>query len=451
MIGIVVSRADSASLHICEQLLALADWEEHETQSDVDGDSTVYRLEDVELRIFDELHLHLDAVDEVFCDPSLIVFASRHAGETGALLTAHPTGNFGPAEFGGHDHDLARAAPNAQAKALTALTEHAPAGYDVGLEGTHHGPTAIDTPSLFVELGSDESQWNDPDGARAVAQAILDLRGVDPERERTVVGFGGGHYVPRFERVVRDTDWAVGHVAVDWALDAMGDPTENANRAVLEQAFEQSSAEYALIDGTAPALERTVESLGYPIVSETWMKETTGVPLELVKQLERDAMAIENGLRFGDSARQLWTENDDQDPHTSYSQLDLPSDLLAEVNGIDHERILSTIRSYSIAVTTVEGGTKLGKTVVLPESVDRNDLMEEFITVLDTKYDDVERDGDQIVAHRTAFSPTLAREQGVPEGPAFGRLSDGQTVEIDNTTVTPGDVRERQTYMFSSI
>ncbi len=451
MIGIVLSQADRASVHIGEQLRTLESWrEEHDaSRSDADGGGTVYRLDGVELREFEELHLHLDSVDSVFSDIDLLVFASRHAGETGPLLTAHPTGNFGPAEFGGHDRSLAQAAPNAQSTALAALTEHAPDGYDVGLEGTHHGPTELTTPSLFVELGSDERQWNDPEGAQAVARAILALRSVDPNAEKTLVGFGGGHYVPRFERVVRDTEWSVGHVGVDWALAAMGAPEKH--RSVLKRAFERSGTTYALVEDD-PALERTIEELGYRTVSETWVRETDGIPLALVNHLERSVRPITDGLRFGDRCPSTDAVSGEFDPtdHDELSRIEIPADLLTAANGIDHERTLSMVRSRAVAVTTTENGTKLDRIVVLPSTVDRNHLTEAFITILQRKYD-VERDGENVIAHEDAFSPTLARQYGVPEGPAFGRLSNGQTVEIDDTIITPADVRERKTHMFSSI
>lgn len=448
MIGIVVSRADSASLNIGEHLIDIANWDEEHDDSlpDSKGGGTVYRLADTELRVFDDLHLSLDDADRAFRDPDsdldLLVFASRHAGETGPLLSTHVTGNFGPAEYGGHDHSLAPAAPNAQATALEALAEHAPEDYAVGMEGTHHGPTELDTPSLFVELGSDEPQWNDPNGARAVAQAVLALRGVDPRSPRTLVGFGGGHYVPRFERIVRETDWTVGHVGVDWALDAMGDPNEH--RALLRQAFEGSGAGYALIDGDLPQLERIIDDLGYRVVSETWTRETTGVPLELVKRMEHEVETVDDGLRFGEQARRSTITDEN-----GFTILDLPSELLSEVNGIDRERTLTAVRGYTVAHTTDEGGTRLADTVVLPRSADRNDLISAFSTVLETKYDTVERDENAIIAHETAFSPALARTQGVPEGPAFGRLANGQSVEVDGTVVSPSDVRERRTHMFS--
>lgn len=458
MIGIVISRADSASVLIGEHLLELEHWrEEHdESRPESDGGGTFYRLDDTELRVFDDLHLHLDGVDTSFCDCNspldLLVFASRHAGETGPLLSTHVTGNFGSADYGGHDDSLARAAPNAQVTALSSLMEHAPDDYDVGMEGTHHGPTEIDTPSLFVELGSDEQQWNDPDGARAVARAILALRGVNPDSTRTVVGFGGGHYVPRFERVARETDWTVGHVAVDWALDAMSDPDEH--RPLIREAFEQSGTEYALIDGDVPGLEEVIRDLDYRIVSETWTRETTDIPLELVTRIEREVATVENGLRFGERASQTTisdgngNRNENED---DFTVIDLPADLLAEANGIDRARTLSAVRALTVAVTTDEGGTRLADTIVLPEGVNRNDLLSVFVTVLETKYDTVKRDGDQIVVHETAFSPALARAQGVPEGPAFGRLSNGQDVEVDGTTVSPSVVEEERTHVFSSL
>lgn len=447
MIGIVVSRADSASLTIGKHLLDLTDWdEEHdESRPDSSGGGTVYRRSDAELRVFDDLHLHLADADRAFYDSNndldLLVFASRHAGETGPLLSVHVTGNFGPAEYGGHDNSLAPAAPNAQATALKALTEHAPEDYEVGMEGTHHGPTEINTPSLFVELGSDEPQWNDPDGARAVAQAILDVCDVDPGSPRTLIGFGGGHYVPRFERVVRETDWTVGHVGVDWALDAMGNPNEH--RTLLRETFEKSGAEYALIDGDHPTLERIIDDLGHRVVSETWARETTGVPLELVKRMEHEVRTVDDGLRFGEQAKGMNTAENE------FTILDLPSELLSEVNGIDRERILAAVQAQTIAHTTDEGGTRLTDTVVLPRAADRNDLISVFSTILETKYDTVERDESEIIAHKTAFSPALARKLGVPEGPAFGRLANGQRVEIDGTVVSPSDVREQRTRMFS--
>ncbi len=439
MIGIVVSRADSASVHIGEQLLDCKDWEHamDGSRSDDEG-ASVYRTPGFELREFDTLHLELDRVADTFSDPDFVVFASRHAGDTGPLLTAHHTGNFGPAEFGGEDGELAETCPNAQAHVLDALENHAPPNYDVGMECTHHGPTDVGRPSMFVELGSSETEWEDSEGARAVAQAILDLRGVASDRDRQLVGFGGGHYVPRFERVVRETDWTVGHIGADWTLSAM-DNVEKDD--VIEQAFEQSGATHALIEGDRPELVGVIENLGYRVVSETWVRETTGVPLEFVEKAETRLTTIDEGLRFGTPAQTNAVEN--------FVLERLPSVLLKEVEGIDSETTHETVERHALAFDTEQSGTRLARGIVLKNAEDREEIIDEFVRLLHEKYDTVEQSGGEVVVRETAFDPGKAREAGVPEGPKFGRLASGESVTVDERTVEAETVHTERERRFS--
>ncbi|EMA44927.1 D-aminoacyl-tRNA deacylase [Halococcus saccharolyticus] len=442
MIGIVVSRADPASVHIGDHLLELTDWERvvDDARSDSEGGGTVHRTPGFELRSLDDLHLDLEGVADVFAAPEFVVFASKHAGDTGPLLTAHHTGNFGPAEHGGADGELATACPNAQARVLNALREHAPSGYDVGMEGTHHGPSDVGAPSMFVELGSGETEWDDPDGARAVARAILDLRGIGPYRDRQVVGFGGGHYVPRFGRVVRETDWAVGHIGVDWALDAMGDPSEN--RDVLRQAFERSGATRALVEGDRPTLTDAIDDLGYRVVTETWLRETAGVSLDLVAQVECAIGSVDAGLRFGDRAHEAGKAIN------GITTVSLPAALLAEAEGIDAAATRAAVERRTIAFDTDHGGSRLAGEVVLRETDDLAEIVDAFADVLDEEYETVERRDDALIARETAFDPTAARDAGVSEGPAFGRLADGEAVTVDGRTIEPETVHERRERRF---
>ena len=438
MIGIVVSRADPASEHVGEHLLALGDWESHEDDSlpDADGGGTVYRTEGFELREFDEFHLYLEDVAEVFDDPSTILFASRHSGETGPLLTAHVPGNFGPAEFGGRDREVPAAAPNALGRLIEAFDEHVPEGYDVGMECTHHGPSRVGVPSLFVEVGSAEEQWEDPDGARAVAESILDLEGVEARTDRAFVGVGGSHYVPRFERIVRETSWSVGHVAADWAIEDMGDPESEANRAVIRQAFGRTGTTYAVIDGEYPAIERVVEDLGYRVVTETWLREVGDRPLGLVERLEDTLSTIEDGLRMG-------TVVDGE-----FEVVDLPTELLAEAQGIDADATREVIEENTIAFETEHGGTRTAGRAAVAAETARDTIVEGLARILEADYGHVEVGPDAVVVEETAFDPALAREHGVPEGPKFGRLSAGQSVEVDGETVVPGDVHVERTRRF---
>lgn len=462
MIGLVVSRADDASVAIGEQLRALVDWEARtdDDRSDADGGGTYYRHGDFELRTFEGWHLELSGVADAFsAEPAFVAFLSRHAGETGPLLTAHFTGNFGPAEFGGEPGELARACPNVQREVLQAFDRHAPDGYDVGIECTHHGPTDVGAPSLFVELGSSEAEWEDPAGAEAVARSVLELSGVaadaraggaagatdtaDRSDRRHVVGFGGGHYAPQFERILRETDWRVGHVAADWVRQSMGAPEANAE--VVERAFAQSAATRALLTGDDPDLESVIEDLGHRVVDETWLRVTSGVDLALVDALEgTDALSsIDEGLRFGAPAGGA-----DPAAASAFTIVPLPDDLLAEASGVDRDETFEAVAESVLAFETVEGGTKpRGRAAVVdPDSLDA--LVDAVCSVLEAKYDAVAREGDRVVATRERFDPAAAAEAGVPEGPAFGRLSAGEAVEVDGREVAPEEVRTSETVTF---
>jgi D-aminoacyl-tRNA deacylase len=437
VIAIVVSRADPASERIGDQLLDLADWDRlpDDARPDAAGGGEHYRTDGFELRTFEDLHLYVEDAAAAFDDPDYLVFASRHSGETGPLLTAHFTGNFGPAEYGGETGELAAACPNAHATVVEAFADHAPAGYDVGMECTHHGPSRVGVPSMFVELGSGEKQWSDPEGARAVARAILDLRGVEPTRERTLVGFGGGHYAPRFTRIVRETDWAVGHVAADWCLDAMGDP--ESNRDVIRRTFERSDASHAIIDGDSPDLERVVEDLGYRVVSETWVREVGDRPLDAVEAVEDALTTVGDGLRFGE--RPLGD---------GFDAVPLPAELVDEAQGINREAARAAVADETIAFETSENGNRVDTRAAVPADGTRAAVVDALVDVLAEGYDEVGREDGAVVARETAFDPGLAREAGVPEGPAFGELSAGESVTVDGETVEPADVHAERTRRF---
>ncbi|MEA1931321.1 MAG: D-aminoacyl-tRNA deacylase [Euryarchaeota archaeon] len=449
MIGIVVSRADQASAHIGEQLRDREGWTTHvdDTRPDADGGGKFYRRKGFELRRFEPIHVELDSPEDAFSDPEkldFLVFVSKHAGETGELLTAHFTGNFGPADYGGQPGSFARAAPGVQKAVVAALDRHAPTDYDVGIECTHHGPTAPEVPSLFVELGSSETEWADPDGALAVADAVLDLqdaaadyRPVDNGPPRHVVGFGGGHYTPRCTRVVADSEWAVGHIGSDWQLEAMGDP--EANREVIDAAFEASAAELAVVDGEKPELEAVIDDLGYRVVSETWLQTVESRPLPVVSALETALSTVEDGLRFGDVS--IGADGE-------WLAVELPDELIGAANGVDTDTVWEAITENTVAFETVEGGTLPAGRAAVATADDFDRLVERLVGLLDSKYQTVERTDGEVVARQTSFDPGKAATLGVPEGPKFGKLAAGEAVTVNGKTVEPHVVESQQVDRF---
>ena len=411
---------------ITEQLLDLVEWTEVE-----DG---VYRHGPFELREFDQLHLELDRVAEAFEEPDYVVVASKHSGDSGPLLSAHFTGNFGAADYGGEARSVSDPAPGALKHVIGELATLAPDGYDVSMECTHHGPTDLGAPGLFVELGSGPEQWADSVGGRAVAQAILSLDGVAPGAERTFVAFGGNHYAPQPTRILLDTDAAVGHVAADWSLDELGEP--EANRDLIETLFEKSDATAALIDGSYPAVEAVLESLGYEVVSETWVRETSGVDPDLVADMADRLGSIEAGLRFGQRRA--------AEPIVRA----LPAALVQACAAIDPDATVETVAEHAVAYQTEEDGNRVGGEAAFPDESAVDDLIAGLVDILQREYETVERTEDVICAERDQFDPELAAAEGVPEGPLFGQLAAGQPVTVEGETIEPESVHRRETRRF---
>ncbi len=430
-IGIVASRADEASMGIREALLDRDIWgrERDDDRPAEAGGGDVYRTDGCVLRTFDELHLELESVADAFRAPDAVVFVSRHAGETGPLLSTHVPGNVGKAAYGGSAHTLPRAAPGLMKRVFQGLQRHAPPDYDVAIECTHHGPSAVGAPTLFVEIGSGPAQWTDRTAAKAVAAALLSATDVDPVGGRTVVGFGGGHYAPRFRRILDETGWQVGHIAADWALEEIEDRAVRDR--VVRRAIAASHADVALVDGPHPSLVESLHALDTPVVSETWLREADDTPLPVVAAIERALGPIADGTRIG----QVTIESpDDLEVAT------LPDALVDALNGRAGAAAVERIADRTAAYSTTDSGNRLASQVALAPDGNRSELIRSLRPLLENIYEEVTFAGDILVLRDEVFDPAEARALGVPEGPAFGRLAEGEVVEVDGSPVKPTDV-----------
>ena len=180
----------------------------------------VYQKGALLLAFFEGMIVSPPNLDEFF-NSQAYLFLSRHSAESGiASLTAHTTGNFGEAKIGGSERELGRADTALLKNYLIALQKRRSRieGYEITMEATHHGPTSLQKPVLFVELGSSEKYWGDAKAASVVGEAL-----VESLTERTIwskiaVGFGGTHYPEKFTRMTLEDDVAFSFIAPKYAL-----------------------------------------------------------------------------------------------------------------------------------------------------------------------------------------------------------------------------------------
>lgn len=167
--------------------------------------------------------IHCDHLENYF-ETEAFIFCSRHRAESRKpALLVHSTGNLGSeALFGGGPHQLSVSAPSLVSKALKKLNEERDHlglnEFDVSLEVTHHGPTSMKTPLVFIELGSSEEYWTHQEAASAVAAAVMDCTD-EPLSGDAVIGFGGTHYASKFNKIVLESDYKMGHMAPKYAIN----------------------------------------------------------------------------------------------------------------------------------------------------------------------------------------------------------------------------------------
>jgi D-aminoacyl-tRNA deacylase len=218
-IVLISSAVDPASTNISKQLV-----EHHEftqTKALFKG-KPLYQRDSLLLCTIEEDVVYPPPLDEYF-NPSAYIFLSRHRAESGIpSLTVHTTGNFSThADFGGKPRELARVSPDLQKNYLMALTKRVMLlkDYKITIEATHHGPTSLLKPVLFIEIGSSEKEWQDKEIAGVVAEALMESVTEPRSWDKVAVGFGGTHYSDKFNKLLLETDFALAPVAPKYALE----------------------------------------------------------------------------------------------------------------------------------------------------------------------------------------------------------------------------------------
>ncbi|ASJ10151.1 D-tyrosyl-tRNA(Tyr) deacylase [Thermococcus sp. P6] len=214
---IMTTRVDRASMNIMEKLTENFGFKE--TEKSFDGNPVYSKGDTLILTTNGEMiyydHLDVAIEKQLGLTPEIIAFASRHSSRKKLpALTVHVTGNWGEALYGGKDGSLAIAQPVAMKLALLKMNELNDLGWTVCYEATHHGPSELEVPSFFIEIGSTEEEWANDRAGEIIAETIIYvLENYDDARFPVAVGVGGGHYAPKQTRRALESDIAFGHIA----------------------------------------------------------------------------------------------------------------------------------------------------------------------------------------------------------------------------------------------
>jgi len=154
------------------------------------------------------------------------IFLSKHAADSGVLaLTCHSTGNFSDAKFGGNNRQVAIPKPNFQKIYLQTLKKNQSqfSDFQITIEATHHGPTALTKPSIFVEIGTTEKQWTDVSLCDSVALLVHQVMSQPIKEHPVAICFGGTHYSSKFTDELLKGKYAIGTVIPKHALSNLDD------------------------------------------------------------------------------------------------------------------------------------------------------------------------------------------------------------------------------------
>ena len=193
-------------------------------------------------------------VDQSHINPNILIFASRHTSKTARpAILIHTTGNWSEdITFGGNSNELSCTSALLQKAGYNSLKQNLEMrnlkDFRFDMEVTHHGPTNLEVPLIYMELGSSKNEWLIKEAGMLVGDAILDTvfkylqyRGED--NIKIGLGFGGTHYAPNFNKIMTLPDIALSFICPKYYI-------QNLNKALVTQMIENTSEaiDYFIID-----------------------------------------------------------------------------------------------------------------------------------------------------------------------------------------------------------
>ncbi len=360
----------------------------------------------------------------------LVIIVSRHSSvHPVPVLTVHPAGNYGIAQMGGNNRELAKCAPAWMKAVLRNEATFVTEGYRVSYEITHHGPTNFSIPSFFVEVGSTEAEWNDEKAYTAVARSVLFAK---PQTDAIpLIGFGGTHYAARQSAIALETKGAFGHIMHSRDV-------KNTTKDIVSQMVVKSGGVVAayidrkeISKEEAAHLDRILQNLGISKLSEGDLGKINHMSFDSWKKYTKFAKTVDKDLKIHPHG-----EITDGKP----AKVELPANLFSLAFGKDDRKLMEWMDAEGNIFHTTGRNGKLMPIFL----TDERNSAKSSVGLIGLSIQHIKRtletltDGDTLTVVRRRFNPGLARTLGVPKGPLFEKLASGTAVTLDNgTTIQP--------------
>jgi len=171
-------------------------------------------------------------LNETNLNPDFLIFASRHTSKTARpAFLVHTTGNWSKtADFGGVPQDLSLTSALLHKAGFISLVEKEfslnLSDFSVDIEVTHHGPTKLKIPLIFMELGSSKTEWSIIDAGELVAKIVIItihnyLKLKKKGDQEICIGFGGTHYAPNFRRLIENSNLAISFICPKYYIQEL--------------------------------------------------------------------------------------------------------------------------------------------------------------------------------------------------------------------------------------
>ena len=428
MYVIVCSRLDIASQNIKDNLLRITDWDEIDLGNDEVIESTWVREDVCIVDVKDDL-TNLNGIDRKLSGFHVdsLIFASRHKSDTsGKIFTTHFTGAYGSS--------LCVPSPHLMRTILLNLMRYAQESeWKVVMEATHHGPTEVDIPLVFVEIGSSPSEWKDSWAGEVVARAILDSIG--KEKKCPVgVGLGGPHYLRRETELMSSSNVSFGHCFSSVMLERMDED-------VLGEAVEKSKADFIYVDrkSVSPSLRKRIEEIankfGYTILREKDVRAVGVLGMDdYLKLSSLGKVRIDTGVQGHES-------------HDSLLVVEMPGDLWDYLDRRYRNSLRKLIEEHGLGYIESGNGNILPIIFGFDESV--VEKAKDILFNVLSSYEEYEfHSPSEIIVRRRKINMQKAESLGL-SGAELRKLLKGEVIEVDGKAIKPEMVYESESIAFN--